>query len=519
MRRLVASLLGLAVALAAAGSGPGAVIRGTPRNDVLRGTVGPDLILGGAGRDLVRAGPGADRVAVQADAVRDSVVCGPGRDIVNAERSDTVARDCEIVSRQLTRAGFRAAGDESGAEVEPDSFAAGRTLVAAYQVGRFEDGGAAAIGFATTRDAGRSWTFGLLPRVAAPGERGAVTDPVVAYDELHRTWLVTSLRVTRGLDELLVSRSPDGRTWNAPVAAAASPGEAFDKEWIVCDNWDESPFRGRCYLSYLDLVSERIATRWSADGGATWSAPAVGPPSPARGWQVNGAQPVVRPDGTLVVVYVAFSNVHAERIVAVPSADGGQTFDLPTVVASMGEAEIRGLRASPLPSVDVDRAGRIYAAWHDCQFRPECSANDIVLTTSRDGTAWSDPRRVPAGPPTFAGFDHFIPGLAVDPATSGAQARVAIVYHSLATCGVVTCPGIDVSLITSPDGGATWTAPQRLTAQPMQLSWLAPTGIGRMLGDYISTSYVGGRPIPVYALASEPSRTTLRQSIFALLRR
>src|SRR4051812_25953968 len=48
-------------------------------------------------------------------------------------------------------------------EVEPDTFAFGSKLVAAYQVGRINDGGACAIGFATSADNGGKWTSGLLP--------------------------------------------------------------------------------------------------------------------------------------------------------------------------------------------------------------------------------------------------------------------------------------------------------------------------------------------------------------------
>jgi hypothetical protein len=49
-------------------------------------------------------------------------------------------------------------------EVEPDTFSNGSTIVAAFQVGRIFDGGACAIGFATSSNNGASWTSGLLPR-------------------------------------------------------------------------------------------------------------------------------------------------------------------------------------------------------------------------------------------------------------------------------------------------------------------------------------------------------------------
>src|SRR5213082_1391030 len=50
-------------------------------------------------------------------------------------------------------------------EVEPDTFSNGSTIVAAFQVGRIFDGGACAVGFATSTNNGASWTNGLLPGI------------------------------------------------------------------------------------------------------------------------------------------------------------------------------------------------------------------------------------------------------------------------------------------------------------------------------------------------------------------
>src|SRR4051794_12798173 len=49
-------------------------------------------------------------------------------------------------------------------ELEPDTFAFGSTVVGAFQVGRFFDGGATGIGFVRSGDGGRSWgARGFLP--------------------------------------------------------------------------------------------------------------------------------------------------------------------------------------------------------------------------------------------------------------------------------------------------------------------------------------------------------------------
>src|SRR5919201_241435 len=47
-------------------------------------------------------------------------------------------------------------------EVEPDAFAHGATVVAAFQVGRFFNGGATDIGWARAGGGGVTWTPGFL---------------------------------------------------------------------------------------------------------------------------------------------------------------------------------------------------------------------------------------------------------------------------------------------------------------------------------------------------------------------
>lgn len=496
---------------------------GTGDADLLRGLGGDDLLRAGDGRDTVQGGYGNDRVTAYADGVRDTIACGPGADLVNAELIDRVEPDCEVVSRQLSRDRLATFEGQHETQVEPDTFAFGSTVVTAFQVGRFLAGGAAAIGFATSTDGGRTWRSGILPGltgVSEPaGTLGLASDPAVAYDAEHGVWLIATLGATFTRLELLVSRSADGVRWGLPVVAARAPRVGFDvpfdKEWLACDNGLASPFRGRCYLSYLDVAARQIVTQTSADGGLTWSGPvghAAGPPSRAV---VNGAQPVVQPDGTVVVVYVAQFGIRADEdmIAAVRSEDGGATFSAPVRVASLTTEDVIGVRAPPLPSVETDAAGRIYAAWADCRFSGGCTDNRIVLSTSPDGVRWFAP--APVGPPLPA-HDAFVPGLGVDPATSGAKARLSVVYYTLphGCAHAPDCPGVDVHLVSSANGGTTWSRLQRLNAESMPLEWIADSGTGRFLGDYLSTSYVNGRALPAFSLADEPVGDRHRQAIF-----
>ena len=78
---------------------PGAdVLRGTAGRDVILGRGGDDRLYGGKGRDRLEGGAGNDRIYAQ-DGVRDVVRCGSGRDRVSTDRIDSVAGDCELVTR------------------------------------------------------------------------------------------------------------------------------------------------------------------------------------------------------------------------------------------------------------------------------------------------------------------------------------------------------------------------------------------------------------------------------------
>src|SRR5262245_38456337 len=50
-------------------------------------------------------------------------------------------------------------------EVEPDTLSNGSTIVSVFQQGRFFDGGASDIGFATSTDGGTTWSHGSLPGI------------------------------------------------------------------------------------------------------------------------------------------------------------------------------------------------------------------------------------------------------------------------------------------------------------------------------------------------------------------
>jgi hypothetical protein len=153
--------------------------------------------------------------------------------------------------------------------------------------------------------------------------------------------------------------------------------------------------------------------------------------------------------------------------------------------------------------------------WSDCRFRSGCPSNDIILSTSTNGTTWSTPFRVPIDAVSSTA-DHFTAGIGVDPSSSGATARIGLTYYYYpqANCTDTTCQ-LDAGYTSSTDGGTTWTAPTQL-AGPMTLAWLPNTTQGRMFGDYISTSVLsGGNAVTVIPIAHAPNGSTFDMGMYA----
>jgi hypothetical protein len=445
----------------------------------------------------------ADRIDVVGGGVQ-TVKCSAGRDIVTADQNDHIARDCEVVSRRISIDTITAPPGQHQSEVEPDVEANGSTAVAVFQLGRITDGGATGIGWATSANAGRTWRFGLLPGVTTastpPGTAPRASDPAVAYDAAHGVWLAATLIIGNGFTALGISRSQDGFTWSEPVLAGqlTQAGLGFDKEWIACDNASTSPRYGSCYLVYteLSLTSPRLALTSSHDGGATWGTPVA--VATTFSGEVEGALPLVQPDGSLTVVFQG----NEVGLYVARSVDGGVTFTAPLGIALMTSSRHPALRAPSLPTATVDASGRMYVAWADCSLRPGCAADDIVVMSSTDGVAWTEPARIPV-----TTLDGFVPDIAADPATPGRLGLVTYVLTAAGRIGVLTT--------TSRDGGKTWTKVQRLDALSPLPTWLANTVTGRFLGDYVGATFAAGRFVPVFALAQPPVQGSLREYMMA----
>jgi hypothetical protein len=408
---------------------------------------------------------------------------------------------------------FTNSTSQHATEVEPDTFANGATVVGAFQVGRFFNGGATDIGFARSGDGGMTWDPpGFLPGMtfsagAATSPFQRVSDASVAYDAAHSTWLISSIPLlpSTSVPTVFVNRSTDdGRTWSTPVQIPPPAAHTvdLDKNWTVCDNGATSPFRGHCYTeldNFGDGDRELMST--SIDGGVSWSAPI----QTAGHDKGIGGQPLVQPGGRVVVPFESLNG----KISAFVSDDGGASWTRAVTVSAIRFHGVAGnLRTSPLPTAEIGADGTVYVAWEDCRFRAHCGSNDIVFSKSADGVSWSDVLRIPIDA-VDSGADHFIPGLAV----SGTNLALTYYFYPDATCAG-GCR-LDVGYTSSPDGGAHWGDAVQL-AGPMALSQIAQTSQGPMTGDYISTSFSGGRAVTMFPVGTgNPATGAFDEAMYA----
>jgi hypothetical protein len=422
---------------------------------------------------------------------------------------------------QLSGDPYTNSSSQHQTELEPDSYAFGSTIVAVFQTGRFIDSGSSNIGWAISRDNGATWRRGFLPGITQfdGGQYTRVSDPSVAYDAAHQTWIISSVAIvgsgsTLASPAIIVNFSADGGlTWSNPLRVINGGSTFYDKDWIACDDTSTSVFYGHCYIEWDNNdQGGLILMSTSTDGGFSWGA-ALTTLDKAHG---IGGQPLVQPNGTVIV---PLSGYATSRMLAFTSTNGGISWNSTIIVAR--------ITGSVLPTAEIDATGKVYLVWVDCQLEQGCSAkgggedalpssgsqpqDDLVMSTSVDGIHWSPVQLIPIDP-LGSGIDHLVPGLGVDKNTSGSTAHLALTFYYHATNCDSTCQ-YHVGFVSSTDGGSHWT-PKIQLAGPMPLTWL-PQGRNKV-GDYISTSFCNGLAFPVFSIAAAPDGGHLHEAIYTI---
>ncbi len=395
------------------------------------------------------------------------------------------------------------AGGASQPETEMEPFLAidpenPRHLLAAYQEDRFSDGGCRNLTSAVSFNGGTTWQEVPLPNltVADGGPYQRTSDPWVAFGSGGRAYLVSlGFNETNAQNGVYLSSSDDGGlTWSNPVSVHSGTQTFDDKEAVVVDTRDDSPYKGRVYVGWDSINAsnqqpELIA--YSDDGGRTFQGPAT---LMSQG-QSLGIVPAVGPGGIVHAVWLTFLG-RQPLLLASHSTDGGRTWSPPATISSISAFGVDGSRTGAgIPSVAIDgRNGSLYVVWEDDRFSP--GTDQIVLSRSTDGgETWSPPQRVSDGPNDAASFT---PAVAVTP-----EGWLGVSYYSLRNNPSRVL--VDEYLAVSKNGGQSFAKSQRLTASSWDLRFAASSD-GFFLGDYQGLATSAKTFYPLWIGTYSPSR-------------
>jgi hypothetical protein len=375
-------------------------------------------------------------------------------------------------------------------------------VVAGWQQDRWSDGGAQAIGIASSRDGGRSWSRSL-PRFStcAGGDFERASDPWIAIgpDGLADA-VAIAFDVTTSRSAVLAASSPDGTSWSDPVTLQIDddPDVFNDKDAITAD----PRMPGRYYavwdrLTGLTQPDQPIGTGPTllarATGGA-WE-PARTIFDPGIDAQTVGNVIAILPDGTLVDVFERILGTSKQHpivdLATIRSSDSGDTWSAPTSVAMVHTAGATdpatqiGIRTGAgLPQIAVDPAsGALYVA---AELEASVAGPDGIFVFRSDDGGHTFTAVSQANGATEAAA--FTTSIAV-----AADGSVGVFYYDLRDPA-----GATAWLATSSDHGATWS--DEALSRPFALD---PSIIVSyyFLGDYEGLIARGDRFVPVFARA------------------
>jgi hypothetical protein len=318
--------------------------------------------------------------------------------------------------------------------------------------------------FYTSFDGGKSWTVGDLPFEAG---HNFAADQSVAFDTKHGTVLFASNSYDNGPNglcdgDVVASVSSDGGlSWNGPYKVAPGqgciftlPSVAHDKPWITVDDYPSSFFYGRAYATSLEW------TCLEADC-----------------------------DPTLGGATVTTVEAHSD--------DGGYTWTVPQVISGSSTTWCTAYPIAPACSVDpaswpaVMPDGSVHVAfWNlqgDAAWEPGecCESQFLVVNSNNGGTTWSEPVRVVGLEDGSRDSPNCAPAIGAAFCTLSQSELGVFSYGNLAASPVdgslylvfsdnrngvhdsdSPVTNSDVFLMTSKDGGSTWTGPAVVSDAP-----------------------------------------------------
>ncbi|HEY0512756.1 MAG TPA: sialidase family protein [Thermoanaerobaculia bacterium] len=371
-------------------------------------------------------------------------------------------------------------------------------ILAGYQEDRFPEAGCRNLTSTVSFNSGRTWRESLLPNltVASGGPYERTSDPWVAFGPGGRAYFASlGFNETNPQNGVYLSASDDGGlTWGEPVSVHSGTQTFDDKEAVVVDTRDDSPYKGRVYVGWdwisADGQQPELMT-YSDDGGQSFRAPITVADQGAN----VGILPLVGPAGIVHAIWLNFLG-NGVSMLAAHSTDGGQSWSAPVRISDVDAAGVAGSRTGAgIPAAAIDtRTGSLYVVWQDERFTP--GTDQVVLSRSTDGgLTWSAPQLASDGP---GGVANFTPAVAVSP-----EGWVGVSYYSLRNdpSGLL----VDEYLAVSRNGGQQFAKSLRVSPASWDLRFAA-TSEGFFLGDYQGLATSAKTFYPLWIATFSPSR-------------